>query len=754
MAQSIPRLIGRYEIQRAIGTGGMGDLYLARDPMIDRLIAIKLLRDGIDSPEILERFSREARSAGRLHHPNIVTIFDVGEHEGRPFIAMEFVQGETLSTIIGRRPALPLAQKLGWMEALCAGLHYAHRAGIVHRDMKPANVIVEDGGGPKILDFGIAHIAATGITHGPIGTLNYMAPEQIDGHAIDSRTDIFSLGALFYELLAYRRVFEGDVASGTISKILLGHRRPIESVVPEIDPALARIINRCLESAPADRYPDCASLARDIERIRLQLAGDEILVPLEAPPSADADGGPPTQVDARTTRRLELQRLRDEQIRTHLDAARTAAAAERYDDVIAQCDQVLLLDPDQVEAQDLGDQARLARDEKNVKEWTLAARRELQAGRFAAASEFAERAYRLRPQTPEIGSLREVIAGALRHIAEVPAPPAPAPTARPAGTKSVPVKPAANKAGTDWVVWLRRNRVTVAAALAIVAIVGGALAFARWRSARNNEAVAVNAGEPSTQVPIAPPAVAPPDAAPPPEPTDPAAAAPTEPPAPPPTTEPPATTAEGRGRGRAETRQFEAESRAWSAITNNNSITDYEAFLAKYPNGVYADFAKARIEALKLDQENARALAAAAEREKTVAAERARAEAAERDRAAAAAEAARREEEERVRNAPVVIKVRHNHEGFLGVFGGKDDCQGELQVNRAQRTVSYATSTTKDAFQAACADVSKLGIRRDGKTELVDFTAVKRRWNFTSLAENQNPKAIVDLIRAACGTTP
>src|SRR5262245_45884365 len=248
MAQSIPRLIGRYEIQRAIGTGGMGDLYLARDPMIDRLLAIKLLREGINSPELLERFSREARSAGRLHHPNIVTIFDVGEHEGRPFIAMEFVQGETLASIIGQRPPLPLAQKLKWMEGLCAGLQYAHRAGIVHRDMKPANVIVEDGGGAKILDFGIAHIAATGITRGPIGTLNYMAPEQIDGHTIDSRTDIFSLGALFYELVAYRRAFEGDVASGTLSKILLGQRRPIESVVPQIEPALAAIINRCLES--------------------------------------------------------------------------------------------------------------------------------------------------------------------------------------------------------------------------------------------------------------------------------------------------------------------------------------------------------------------------------------------------------------------------------------------------------------------------------------------------------------------------
>ena len=151
----LPPAIGRYEIRERIGQGGMGALYLALDPAIDRLVALKLLR--IDSDEMRARFLREARSAGRLQHPHIVTVYDVGEHDGQPFIAMEYVQGETLGEIIRRRAPVPLSQKLSLMEDLCDGLNYAHGAGLVHRDIKPANLMVTNRAEDlKILDFGIA----------------------------------------------------------------------------------------------------------------------------------------------------------------------------------------------------------------------------------------------------------------------------------------------------------------------------------------------------------------------------------------------------------------------------------------------------------------------------------------------------------------------------------------------------------------------------------------------------------------------
>ena len=161
----------------------MGDLYLGRDPMLDRFVAIKMLKAGSTADDLRERFAREARSAARLAHVNIVTIYDVGEHEGQPYIAMEYVLGETLLEKIRRRSDLPLATKLQYVDELCAGLAHAHRAGIIHRDIKPANLIVAAEGTLKILDFGIARLADSSMTQSGmmLGTLNYMSPEQISG---------------------------------------------------------------------------------------------------------------------------------------------------------------------------------------------------------------------------------------------------------------------------------------------------------------------------------------------------------------------------------------------------------------------------------------------------------------------------------------------------------------------------------------------------------------------------------------------
>jgi len=182
------RQIGRYEIQHRLGKGGMGSLYLARDPGLDRLVAIKLLKDDyLDDQEFRERFAREARALARLRHPNIVVVYDFGDHDGRPFMAMEYIDGETLRQRLARTPPLKIALGLALVEDLCAGLANAHDAGIVHRDIKPDNIMVDRQGVVKLLDFGIARSAHAESTHqmtqpGMImGTYNYMSPEQLLG---------------------------------------------------------------------------------------------------------------------------------------------------------------------------------------------------------------------------------------------------------------------------------------------------------------------------------------------------------------------------------------------------------------------------------------------------------------------------------------------------------------------------------------------------------------------------------------------
>jgi serine/threonine-protein kinase len=266
-------IVGRYHVERLIAHGGMGSLYLARDPAIDRQVVIKVLKDGFDDPAARERFAREARAAGRLHHPNIVTVFDVGEHDARPFIAMEYVAGETLAQLIGRRAIIRLWEKLAILEGLCAGLHFAHGAAIVHRDIKPANVMLHDSGVVKILDFGIARGGGAGLTRAGdvVGTLNYMSPEQLVGEPVDHRSDIYSVGVLAYELITDQMAFPGTVQTGVLSKILYTGPVPIASLVPEIDPDITAIIERAMAREADARYPDLETLRQDLAKVRARL---------------------------------------------------------------------------------------------------------------------------------------------------------------------------------------------------------------------------------------------------------------------------------------------------------------------------------------------------------------------------------------------------------------------------------------------------------------------------------------------------
>jgi eukaryotic-like serine/threonine-protein kinase len=226
--------LGRYEIQRRLGRGGMGTVYVAHDPVLGRLVAIKLFQNDLDLSDAAQRFTTEARSAAALNHTNIVTIYDFGDYDYRPYLAMEYVQGETLAEIIKRKASVSLADKLRWLEALCAGASYAHRLGVVHRDIKPPNLIIDRTSRLKILDFGIAKILGAFASNATalVGTPGYMAPEQITGGAIDQRADIFSIGVVAYELLTYTDAFPGENTHAITYKILSQEPVPLATAAP------------------------------------------------------------------------------------------------------------------------------------------------------------------------------------------------------------------------------------------------------------------------------------------------------------------------------------------------------------------------------------------------------------------------------------------------------------------------------------------------------------------------------------------
>ena len=288
------RTLGNYRILDKLGSGGMGEVYKARDTRLDRLVAIKILRrDRIADAGRKLRFIQEAKSASALNHPNIVTVYDIFQYEGMDCLVMEYVAGKTLYALIPRR-GMRWNEAVGIAAQLAEGLGKAHSAGIVHRDIKPSNVMVQAGGPVKILDFGLAKLTEsersegdTTLTVGPVteegtamGTVNYMSPEQAQGKAVDSRSDIFSFGALLYEMLTGRHAFQQDSTIGTLASIL--HSEPPPLASPGVPRALLRILYRCLEKNPADRWQDMS----DVQRLLEDLSRED-------GPSADTESGPP-----------------------------------------------------------------------------------------------------------------------------------------------------------------------------------------------------------------------------------------------------------------------------------------------------------------------------------------------------------------------------------------------------------------------------------------------------------------------------
>jgi len=271
--------LGPYEIQAALGAGGMGEVYRARDPRLGRDVAIKVLPAAFSTdPDRLRRFEQEARAAAALNHPNILDVHDFGIHEGAPFIVMELLEGATLRERLADG-GLPVRRAVEYAAQIAHGLAAAHEKGIVHRDLKPENVFATANGRVKIFDFGLAKLteaapALAGLSQAPtlsppttpgmvLGTVGYMAPEQVRGEPADHRADIFALGAMLYEMLAGRRAFSAPTATETMTAIL--KEDPPELPIDRVPPGLARVVQRCLEKNPAARFKAADDLAFALE---------------------------------------------------------------------------------------------------------------------------------------------------------------------------------------------------------------------------------------------------------------------------------------------------------------------------------------------------------------------------------------------------------------------------------------------------------------------------------------------------------
>src|ERR1700736_1739571 len=279
--------LGPYEILSAIGAGGMGEVYRARDTRLDRIVAIKVLPAHLaDEPELRERFEREARTIASLNHPHICVLHDIGQQDGVDYLVMEYLEGETLAQRLLKGP-LPLELVLQYAIEISDALDKAHRKGVTHRDLKPGNIMLTKTG-TKLLDFGLAklkqEVAPANVqlsqlptandpltAHGAIvGTLQYMAPEQLEGKEVDGRTDVFAFGAVVYEMATGKRAFEGKSQASLIAAILEREPPPMASLQPMTPPAVDRVVKKCLAKEPEKRWQAASDVCDELKWIAEQ----------------------------------------------------------------------------------------------------------------------------------------------------------------------------------------------------------------------------------------------------------------------------------------------------------------------------------------------------------------------------------------------------------------------------------------------------------------------------------------------------
>ena len=281
MALSSGTKLGPYEIQSLVGAGGMGEVYRAHDSRLDRTVAIKVLPASFSADrDRMQRFAQEARAAAALNHPNILSIFDIGDQQGSPYVVSELLEGETLRERLRSGP-LSARKTIDYALQVARGLAAAHEKGIVHRDLKPENLFITNDGRVKILDFGLAKLImpeSSGGADAPtlhavtepgliMGTVGYMSPEQVRGQTADQRSDIFAFGAILYEMISGKRAFHGETSADTMSAILKEEVPELSETARNVPPGLERIVRHCLEKNASQRFHSAGDLAFDLEAL-------------------------------------------------------------------------------------------------------------------------------------------------------------------------------------------------------------------------------------------------------------------------------------------------------------------------------------------------------------------------------------------------------------------------------------------------------------------------------------------------------
>jgi eukaryotic-like serine/threonine-protein kinase len=424
--------LGKYEIVSELGRGGMGVVYKARDPLIKRLVALKTITSSFTgNTNLLERFYQEARSAGALQHPNIVTIYELGDENGTPFIAMEYLQGETLEALIARRVAIPLAVKLGYFVQVSEGLQYAHEHGVIHRDIKPGNIMVTAEGAAKIVDFGIARIMDMSMTQANlvVGSRAYMAPQLYKGERADARSDIWALGATLYELLAFQKPFAADTEAALMFKVIHEDPQPLRTLCPDCPEALEKIINHMLEKSASTRFQSMGDVVRELgalwrqaqqEIVQKLLADSQGLIEVRDFRGAQELLRKALQIDitnmpakslldqiSREVRRLEiLARVQD-----HVNRARGHLQARRLVEARKEVEAALELDSQHESAQLLWNEIEEATNSAERLEQQLRfAKQRLVEGSLTEAREILQGASTLGAEEPRLLELRKQIA--------------------------------------------------------------------------------------------------------------------------------------------------------------------------------------------------------------------------------------------------------------------------------------------------------------------------------------------------------
>jgi serine/threonine protein kinase len=434
--------LGKYELIELVGHGAMGEVYKARDPLIERLVALKTITGTmVGKAEQLDRFYQEARSAGALQHPNIVTVYELGQQGKTPFIAMEFLEGESLDKIIERHAILPISQKVGILVQVCRALDCAHRHGVVHRDIKPGNVMLTKDGTVKVVDFGIARLVDTLKTQTNllIGTLGYMSPEQFHGERANERSDIWGVGVLSFELLCYKRPFEGENASSLILNIVDEKKQPprIREQVLDCPVDLEALIDKMLKKDSSQRFQTMEEVLLEIEPLwrGLQeesvsglIADSEVLMQAQDFVHARELLRKALQIDRRNDRaNLLLERATTEvkqiqlqsQVHSALARGQRLLKEARYREARAEAEAVLKLDSTCVPANDfLAEVNRAADRARQVRESLQLARHRLAEGALTDAAEEVQRVLSLDATNIPAHTLKKQIQDLLTRRAE------------------------------------------------------------------------------------------------------------------------------------------------------------------------------------------------------------------------------------------------------------------------------------------------------------------------------------------------